>query len=96
MYVSLNKPFLVKTEKKAIEESIAQFGDEGKNSLLYEGIKEDSMEIEVEDDEIVMDIHNDLGYFNISIPLNTDTLEQIISVVIRRMNKMKSLLESLK
>lgn len=97
MYVNLNEQFLEKSKKEAKEVAIAQFGEEGKDNLLYEDTAEDVLqELEIGDAKITVGIENELGYFSFDIPLDTDALEQLLTVVIKRMNKIKTLLESVK
>jgi hypothetical protein len=100
MYINLNADFLEKTKANANKEAIAEMGEgeqEGKNKLLYPETKQDIVEsIEIEYNKITIAISNELGWFDFTIPLDTNTLEQILSVVIKRMNKIKSILESLK
>lgn len=98
MYVNLNEQFLEKTKEKARKESIESVGEEeGKHNLMYPETKEDEIHsLEIEDNQITIDIENELGYFSFTIPLDADTLEQLLTVVIKRMNKIKTLLESVK
>ena len=96
MYVNLDKQFLEKTKEEANKDAIADTGDEGKNELLYAELTDELENFEITDDEISVAFSNKLGYFSVTIPIDADALEQLISVTIKRMNKIKTLLETLK
>lgn len=97
MYVNINEQFLEKTKEEARKESIEVVGEEdGKHNLVYQETKDEIEELNIEDDKIEISFSNELGYFSFNIPLDTNALEQLLSVTIKRMNKIKTLLESLK
>lgn len=64
--------------------------------MTAKDIEEEIQSLEIEDNKITIDIQNELGFFSITIPIDTETLEQILSVAIKRMNKIKTMLETLK
>lgn len=98
MYISLNKLFLEKTQEEANKEAIAELGNDGKNLLIYSNnlsVRIDSLGID-DDGTISVTFTTNLGDFSVEIPLDNNTLELILSAVIKRMNKIKTLLESLR
>jgi len=96
MYVNLNEKFLERTKKKAKEKSISESGDDGKDNLMYEEINENIVIDEITDEHILVSIDSDLGYISFEIPLTADVLEDLLGMVIKKMNKIKTLIESLK
>jgi len=97
MYINIDSKFLDKNREKANKEAIANVGEEdGKDSLVFNLDKESIESIEVDEDNLRVSIANDLGYFGIDIPLNDFLMQNIISEVIKRMNKFKTMLEALK
>ncbi|MHA1852526.1 MAG: hypothetical protein ACTSUF_03355 [Candidatus Heimdallarchaeaceae archaeon] len=96
MYVNLDKEFIERTKLKANKEAISEMGEDGKNCLLYAELQEKIESIEITENEIIIDVDTELGYFSLSIPIDTEFLEQLLSVVVKKMNKIKTLLETLK
>ena len=97
MYLNIDEKALEKTKEKARKDAISEMGeDSGKYSLLYDNTKDTIEETEIDDDKIKVSVSNDLGFFFIEIPIDTFLLEQILSFSIKKMNKIKSLLETLK
>ena len=96
MWVNIDAKFLDKTRKDASEQAISESGEEGKGFLRWDTTNEAFDEIEVNEDKIVVMVSNELGSFSFDIPLDSEMLEQILAVTIKKMNKIKSMLESLK
>lgn len=96
MYISLDKAFLEKNKAKAIEASINMSGKEGNDTLLFEETTDSIEELDIKEDSIEVIVSNELGYFSLEIPLDTSDWETLLGIVIKRMNKMKTLLETLK
>jgi len=97
MYVQLDGSYLERTRAKANEEAISSVGEEeGKNQLMYPELKDEVSSFEIEENKISVSFSNELGYFSMEIPISLEDLEQIMSLTIKKLNKIKSLLESLK
>ena len=96
MYVNIDGSFLDKSRKEASKEAITSMGDVGKNFLIYPELKDEFDELNFEEDRIEVMITNELGSFSFTIPMDTMALEQILTVTIKKMNKIKTMLESLK
>lgn len=97
VYLSLNKEFFEKNIKKMNQEAITELGEEeGKNILQF------SDEFQGYIDEIdgnLIDVtieHPNLGNIYIPIKLDDDDYIKIIENVTKRLNKFKSLVESMK
>ena len=97
MYANMDDKFLVKTRKEASKQAIEEMGTEdGKDYLIYPELKDSIDNLEFEEGNISVMVSNELGCFSFDIPLDTLALEQILSIAIKKMNKIKTMLESLK
>ena len=98
VYLNLDKEFVDKNLKKWNEESISESGEDGKDSYLIindqdgriEDIDEDASEFNV-----VCDDPN-LGFISLDVKLDSDSLLKIIELSVKKLNKFKTVLESLK
>lgn len=79
MYARINGEFLEKDKLKANEECIAELGaeDAGKD-LLWGDLIDQIQDFEVTETGISVDMENELGYFSIEIPVDTDALIHLI------------------
>jgi hypothetical protein len=96
MYASLNEDFLNKTKIKAKKDSIDDFGDDGKDNLLYADLAEKIIDTDITEDSISITVETDLGNFSLDIPLTSGNWEILLTLIIRRMNKIKTMMEALK
>lgn len=71
-------------------------GDAGKGFIIYPELKDSIDDLEITEDNIDVMVSNELGSFSITIPLDSPMLEKILTVTIKKMNKIKSMIESLK
>ena len=96
MYVHLDENFIKRTRDDARKTSIGAIGkEEGKSDLLWEELADTIDSIEIEDDNIGIAISNELGTFSIDIPLDSKLFKLFLTVVIKRVNKIKTMLESM-
>ena len=100
-YIKLDKDFLEKNKEKAEEFSMNENGEEGKGSYLFldsDFAMNESVTIEEINDKgnITFSVTNNLGYFSFDVPLDDDDLIQIMQIVTKRLNKFKTVMESLK
>jgi len=99
MYIHIDSQFYEKDKERAKERADQQGLNDDKESspsLMWETLDEIS-DVEIEDDgSITVGISNDLGYFNITYQLDTDDLMKIAQVIVKRLNKFKTIMESLK
>ncbi len=101
-YLTLNKDALKKTQKKANEEAIAELGEkDGKEELYYCDSVMDVEELYFEDGKLycggtVFSHGEELGYFSPQIKLGNDTIIEIIDYYMKKMEKVKAVLEATK
>ena len=98
MYATIHENFIKNNRKKAFNEAIDMFGVEGREDMLiFEDVEPNTLkEIGIHDDSIEVVLNNNMRSFSFNIPLDSDDWEKLLSVMIKRMNKIKSLMESLK
>ena len=101
IYINLNKDFLAKTSLKANENAKDILGDEeGKNILLYDNCIM-TQETEINDGEIaiygkVSDGSNELGYFDVRFRPCMDDIITLIEFYMKKLGKLKTVLEATK
>lgn len=99
MWTQINGKFLDKVRETAKKTAIDNIGEESQkeeDSLVWEDLETAIDTLEISEDEISISVSNALGYFSIDVPLDSGTLEEILAVTIKKMNKLKSLIENLK
>ena len=98
VYLALDKPFADKNLPNWNKEAIDEIGEEdGKNTYLY--MDDKSMKIQKMDDEGNITVAcetSKFGYFSADIELTVKDLLGLIEIAVKKLNKYKSLLESLK
>jgi hypothetical protein len=98
MYVNINENFLTKNKAEAKKQAIADFGEDTTQLVFTDtDIGNDIIQsLEISDEKITVDVENNFGWFSVDIPIDVDLLEQLLTLTIKRMNKIRTLLESLK
>jgi hypothetical protein len=98
VYLEIDKAFLDKNEEKGKKEAYATYGgdDGGKNKLLFPELAGDFEIQEITDDGISVGCGTDAGYVGFTIPLTTELQTQLIEMVVKKLNKFKTLLEAVK
>ena len=95
MYISIDKDFLDKTSGQALEEAKSEYGETSGKQLLYSNTS-DKIDMEIGDKGITASVTNELGFFSIDIPLDTDNLVRLLELSIKKFNKIKTVMEGLK
>jgi len=101
-YLTLSKESLKATEKEANEEAILAIGEEeGKDTLYYPDLTWATDELYFEDGELHINgelLHNGkkLGHLSPNIPLGNETIIEIIEHYMKKMEKVKAVLEATK
>lgn len=94
MYINIDD---VEKFKKALYQGKAEYeeltGEKG--GSVIDITPDETGEIIVEEDEITVNISNEIGYFTISFPTENIT-EDILRVAIKKMNRIKTMIETLK
>ena len=105
VYLNLNKKILAKTSKKANEDAIKEYSsDENKeNILLYEDVKLENITIEFKKDEGKLFLcgemefnGEDFGWMDVDIPIEQELVIEIIEFYMKKLGKLKTVMEALK
>jgi len=97
-YINLNQEFYNKTLKEAEKEAISIMGDEAKGKdaqWTFDNINVEDWELD-ESGNLWIAMDTKLGYVSMTIPITDDMMESLISMITKRLNKFKSMIESLK
>lgn len=97
VYLSLDKEFFEKNINSMNQEAISELGDvDGKNILQYSDEVAGIID-EIDGDVITIVIdHPKLGYMSMNVKLDEDDYIKFIENINKKLNKFKTLLESLK
>ncbi len=99
VYLNLTKSeFSAEKLNSANKEAISEMGDEdGKDSLLFDK-DGDKMEISEINDDGSISVTSDgpLGYIDITVKLTDEDIINMVSMLVKRLNKFKAVLEGLK
>lgn len=98
VYMNLEKKeFSEEKIKEYHKEAISEIGDDGgKSSLLCVDNADVVVIDEIEDGEIHAHSESRFGYVSFDIKLDSDDMIELIEQIVKKMNKFKTLLESLK
>lgn len=95
MYASIDSKFLEKNKEKALKDYKEETGEEDERYLFTN--LDDRVESVIEETgKITIMVSNSLGYFSIEYNLDSEDLIRLFEVAVKKMNKVKTLLESLK
>lgn len=102
-YLTLSKKSIDKTKKKATEESFANVGEEGKDDLYYADSTWNVDELYFEKDTQTLNLSGEItcygekiGYFSPLIKLSNETVIEIIEHYMKKLGKLKTVLEAIK
>ena len=90
MYASINLDFFDENREKGVNEYI------GDDKAAFKNLTTETHELKIEEDKISITVTNNLGYFSIEIPLKLEDYIDLLSNNIKKMNKIKTMLETLK
>jgi len=97
VYLSLNKSFVEKNLEKWHRAAIDELGEEGKDQLLFYDDAEARLELSESDASFEVFVPDPiLGYISLTVTPNSDEWIDLITVLVKRMNKFKAVLEGLK
>jgi len=99
VFISMDKKFVDKNLQKWNRKAIEEYGEEsGKECYLYEDEEVASID-EIDENgnwiKIVCET-SPIGYISMYVDLDTDDLIRLIEIAVKKMNKFKNILESLK
>ena len=103
VYINIDKVFFEKNKEKMEKEAIKQYGTEEKSRLVYaiSEVQADTVnaridEIDADSNTITLVAETELGSFWITAEMNVDQLIDLIEVATKKLNKAKTLLETIK
>ena len=99
-YFSLNKEEFDKKKKNALLDNIEEYGEDDHKdcpSFLWENIPTTLENYEFKDGVITASFNLDsLAFLSVKIPLDLDNVSEIIEYYIKKVNKVKNVIESVK
>jgi len=100
-YIDIRGDYLDKHRKEARDSAISSYGaddEDSKHSLLFDKLTKNEVEIQeiTEQGEISVSFTNELGYFSFEFKPDYDDLTDLIGVLVKKLNKMKAVVEGLK
>ena len=104
VYIDIDSVFLEKNRKKMNEEAKKEYGTEDSKTRLVYTLSEaqaDTVNVRIEDidadnNTITIVADTELGSFWITAEMNVDQLIALIEVATKKLNKAKTLLETIK
>ena len=104
VYLTIKEPIFKRDKVSARAKAIATSDDHEKDgSLLWEDLSlknEDEKDYEIDEANNTLnvwgDFSNDMGFMSITIPLDIDLVTEIIQLYVKKMNKIKAMLEATK
>lgn len=98
VYMNLEKKEFSKEKlDQANKESISEIGDEGNELIRFNDEKDKTHIEDIEEDGTIQIVsESKYGYISIDVRLTDDDLIDLIGLVTKRLNKFKSVIESLK
>lgn len=98
MYISLDKKIITDPKEISAASEAYRESTEEDTDLLWEDTDDtiEFIELDSATGKIEIGISNRIGFFSIELNMNSLPLEDLISALIKKLNKFKSLMESLK
>ncbi|MHA1664296.1 MAG: hypothetical protein ACTSVW_00470 [Candidatus Njordarchaeales archaeon] len=99
VYISMDKKFVDRNLKNWNAEAIEEFGEEdGKETYLFtDDTYGKIIEFYEDEGEIIVDVENSkIGFISVKVKLDIDDYINLIQLAVKRLNKFKNILESLK
>lgn len=94
IYNHINKDYFEKTKAQALKNS----KEEGAEDYLYNwtSFNSEGFDVEFKDGELSINGSTDLGFFGIDVNLDMDTVIDIIEFYMKKLGKLKTVLEATK
>ena len=105
VYLVIKEPAFNKTKAKAREEAIATNDDyEKEGALVWEDLvltnNDEDKDYEIDEDSNSLrvwgDLNDGLGFMSVDIPLDFDMVTDIIQMYVKKINKVRTVLEAIK
>ncbi len=99
MYININGKFFDTNREKAKKTNIEQIGEadqKTEDTLQWDDLSSSIEDMEITENNINVSLSNELGWFSIDIPLDTNDFVKLIELAVKKFNKMKATFEGLK
>lgn len=98
VYVNIEKEFFEKNKEAAAKKAIKEFDEEGGKDILYFDVKDNETRIDGIEDDGTINVVSDskLGYISFDVKLSDDDYIEFAGLIIKKLNKFKSAIESVK
>ena len=103
VFIDIDEEFLAKNKEQMKEAAIDHYGTDGKTQLIYtlsesqaDNVDTRIEEIDADSNTITVVAETELGSFWITAEMNVDQLIALIEVATKKLNKAKTLLETIK
>ena len=104
VFVDIDGEFLAKNKEQMAQEATKEYGsDDGKSRLIYaisdaqaDNVNTRIEEIDADSNTITVVADTELGSFWLTAEMNVDQLIDLIEVATKKLNKAKTLLETIK
>ena len=98
VYLSIDGGFLNKNKSEANKKAISEYGEDNKEDLLFDKVSWEENEPTLEFKDGVFHIYGgtDLGYLDVETELDLDTVVDIIEYYMKKLGKLKTVLEATK
>lgn len=98
-YITLNlsKDYLERTKEKAAERALKEFGEEAKDELYYPSLDAKFDELGIDGNgRVSISADTEVGYISVELQPTATDLLPLIELSVKRLNRFKTVLESLK
>ena len=97
IYLSLDKKQFDSKKLKALKDAKDEFGEEEDEQYLFSSLTLESNEFSFDGNELYISGELEgLGYLSMTLPLSTDDAITFIEEYVKKMNKIKTILEAAK
>ena len=97
VYISLEKTALEKSIPEANKEAISEMGEDGEDCCIwYLDDQETRIDEISEDGTLEVSSESELGYISFSIKLTEEDIITLTELLIKRLNKFRAVMQSLK
>lgn len=98
VYLNLYESYINKTKAVAKKNAMDMYGDEEEPNLLYEKLtgKFEEVIVDIDKNTITFAIETPVGYIRFEWQPDIEELTQIVTIAVKKMNKLKTAFEAMK